>query len=44
MAVAPMSAENLPSAPARSLRVTLVMLTLAVFAAVVAFVTWQLRG
>lgn len=32
------------TAPARSLRVTLVTLTLAVFAAVVAFVTWQLRG
>jgi signal transduction histidine kinase len=44
MAVALMPAENLPSAPARSLRVTLVTLTLAVFAAVVAFVTWQLRG
>jgi signal transduction histidine kinase len=39
-----MPAEKLPSVPARSLRVTLLTLTLAVFAAVVAFVTWQLRG
>ena len=39
-----MPVANVPSAPARSLRATVLTLTMAVFAAVVAFVTWELRA